>query len=484
MLTGEEISHAEGKHNYLVIWRGYSTFLFASLLLIIIGLCTILTPPFQVPDTPVHFMKAASLSYGGLVPVISSKQAGYPLPESISQFVVLFTKIPFHIAVKATYGEFSSALHLSWAAPKVFTAFTSASFDPPFLYLPDILGIWTGRLFGFSILTTYYLAELVSSVFCAVLLSFSFALSKTRARILIATLSFLPMSVSLFGSVSRDALLLPLTVLAFVLASRPMEPTARPSWRNWITRLVPTLLILPVAMTKPPYVFLLLAIGLLSYAKNRRILNIVANLAPFLLGVVVTGLWYVFSSSSLSTTMSDIPGISPSRQLHLIFAQPFSFLITIVRTIRFERDFYFHSTIGTLGWLDTSLPNWTFVVMGLFLVWSVSLLIFGIDRRAPFLIVFTRVIAAFILGFIGTEAALYVTSTGFKGPIVLGVQGRYFLPLIPLFLLLPQRDFRFLPKIENAEKYVVWLSCLYLVGFAALSAFATAGALIPRFWLN
>ncbi|MDA8276955.1 MAG: DUF2142 domain-containing protein [Actinomycetota bacterium] len=460
-----------------------SALIFAMFLLLAIGITMALTPPFQVPDTPVHFLKAASLAYGGLSPVIQGKQAGYPLPIDLSYFIQLFTKIPFHPSVRVNASEFQQAMHLSWSSRRVFSTFTQASFDPPILYIPDVIGVWIGRLFSLSILTSYYLAEAINALTAIAILSLAVFLSKPKARFFIYAVSFLPISLSLFGSVSRDSNLITLAVLALALQMRNVDAIKSGVRLSGFMRLLPTLLLIPVAVTKPPYVLLYLAFGLPDRTAAPKIWRIINRIFPFIVGVATNALWYLFAGSSLVTSINGVANVSPSKQIKFVVLNPFTFIHDAEITTRRLWEFYFHSAIGQLGWLDTYLPNWSFVLLGLVLAASILNFLVGVELNSTTYRSVIVTLGSVILSVLAVEAALYVTFTPYRAVVILGVQGRYFLPIFPLVMLLPQRaqTIKFLSRLRTKVP-LIYDSTLYPI--AIVYSIVNVTTLVVRFWLS
>ncbi len=456
---------------------------FGILMCVAVGIAIALTPPFQVPDTPVHFMKAASLSYGELSPIVHGASVTYaPMPTSISKFVSLFGSLPQHASVKATDPEFQSAMHLYWSSSRAVPTFIAPTFYPPFMYLPDVLGIWLGRVFGFSVIATYYVAEALSGIVAIAFLSAAVYLLSRRARLLAYSISFLPMTLSLIGSVSPDANLTSTSILAYAIHRRNTELANGGISIRVSRKYLPIVLMVPVVIAKPPYVFLLLALGFVSGEGSKRLRAVVERAIPLVIGVCVSILWFLFAGTS-SITQTNSTTVLPVRQISYVVTHPFTFMHIVVRTVRVMWEFYFHSAVGNLGWLDTSLPSWAFLFLGFALLGSIGILLFGIRLRRDSLPDLVLVLAAFVLCITGIEASLYVAWTPYKALIVQGVQGRYFLPVLAVLVLLPQRALPAKVTKIFSSNYFAYDSVLFY-GFAIVSTLITVTTLAVRFWLS
>ena len=439
----------------------------------------ILTPPFQVPDAFVHYLKAQALAEGHLFPSIIHHGAGSMMPSSVAAFVNLFATIPFHPTTHLSSIALDRASSLSWNAPPLFTTYTSASFDPPFLYLPTVFGLLLGSLLHLHLLQTYYLAEVIMLLVATALLTLAYSLMPSRGRPLVAALALLPMATSLYPSVSRDALIMPLTLLA--IASRlhwaPAIVEGRIRSREyWYTALA----LLPIAMTKPPY-WLLIPLLYIPFEelKARPALLYKPVLLPAASSLVLVGIWYGAVAHSLSVTFVSTAGISAIGQLQWLGAHPFEAIFVVYHTIMADKTFYYESAIGILGWLDTPLPHWVYPVFGFIICLTVAPLLASLTRSldtwSPFLV-------ATVFGtllFLGVEVALYATWTPVGAPIVQGVQGRYLLPILPLLGLLARNS-------EGDGRLPALLGCLAVSAVAfevVLSLVVVPATLITRFWV-
>jgi len=105
-----------------------------------------------------------------------------------------------------------------------------------------------------------------------------------------------------------------------------------------------------------------------------------------------------------------------------------------VRTLKENTKTYLDQFIGQLGWLDTSLPE------ALRIVYVITLMVIAlVDTQGNVAvrckqkgIISGVLLASMVL--IGT--ALYLTATPVGSRTIGGIQGRYFIPISPLFFLL------------------------------------------------
>ena len=460
------------------IMRSRGTLLFAFSVILVSMPQLILTPPFQVPDAFAHFLKAQALAEGHLFPTVIHNGAGSTMPSSLAAFVNLFASIPFHSTTHLSSPVLDKASSLTWNSPPLFTTYTPASFDPPFLYLPTVFGLLLGSLLHLHLLQSYYLAEVIMLLAATALLTLAYALMPGRGKPLIAALALLPMATSLYPSVSRDALILPLTLLAIASRlhwARAIVERRIRSREYWYTALA----LLPIAMTKPPY-WLLIPLLYIPFEelKSKPAHFYKPVLLPAASSLALIGIWYATVVHQLSVTFVSSGGISTAGQFQWLLAHPLGAIVVIYHTLIANKTFYYESAVGILGWLDTPLPHWIYPVFGFIVLLAIAPLLASLTRSlatwSPFLVA----ALSGVLLFLGIEIALYATWTPVGAPIVQGVQGRYLLPILPLLGLLARTS-------EGHGRLQSMLGRLAVSAVACevvLSLVVVPATLITRFW--
>ena len=125
--------------------------------------------------------------------------------------------------------------------------------------------------------------------------------------------------------------------------------------------------------------------------------------------------------------------------------------------------------IGVLGWLDAYLPRFTYALLGLGLL--ATLAMDGVSVR-PLLrwIVGAAIAASFGLIF----ASLYLTWNPLRSlEPIRGIQGRYFLPLLPFVAFL-------IPKLKRFE--LDHLKLWIFTSGGLISGGATVAAILRRYY--
>ncbi len=126
------------------------------------------------------------------------------------------------------------------------------------------------------------------------------------------------------------------------------------------------------------------------------------------------------------------PGVNPSRQFALVLQEPVQFLLRYVRSVISER--LHTSFIATLGWLDTPFPNWyirgyVVLLLGVALIDRCKTVTISFGQRLGMLAVLSWCLVFFGILF-------YIQWNPVGAPGLIGLQGRYFIPLGPLMFII------------------------------------------------
>jgi len=180
-----------------------------------------------------------------------------------------------------------------------------------------------------------------------------------------------------------------------------------------------------ICLTKPNLPLALLPLTVSHHHLRRPKAFRLAIVAAVAGGLAVASIWGGDAARAA-------PGmaVGAASQMSSIASHPAAFLIVLARTWNEYSPRYLAEMIGKFGWLDTYLPGPLIVVAYALLLYSS--LVWGprfTARRRTLIWAFAS--AAVLL----VVVALQLTWNAAGNRIVDGVQGRYFLPILPLLLL-------------------------------------------------
>ncbi len=383
-----------------------------------------ITPPFDAPDEPRHLQRAWLLSQGRVAVPGSERGGGGAIPASLMRLHPPYT----HGTSSCRHS--SDELLASLASP-LDSARMSDEIRTPILYgpigyLPQAALLAPARWLGIGAGGALYVARLANLLAWTGLCALAIACAPAR-RWTLASAALLPMSLFQASTVSADAVTnaLALLLLALVLRAAASERAER--WE--LAAIVGVIALL--GLGKPGYSLLALlapAIGVdrFDHANQRR--RFVA--AAVAVGVIVPGAWW---ATVQYVGPFPYPNADPAEQLSELARAPWQLLAVVVGTLG-ERAFDFaRGTIGVLGRLDVALPAAAYLGYALLLP-AVAL----VDRAGtPRLESRPRAVMALVAG-VGVATIvglLYLSATPLGASRVTGIQGRYFLPFVPLGLV-------------------------------------------------
>ncbi|BAI76868.1 hypothetical protein AZL_f01080 (plasmid) [Azospirillum sp. B510] len=380
-----------------------------------------LMPPFQNPDELAHFQRIDQLSRGGLIGHRFGRgYSGGAVDAHIEQAHAPFALLPFHPERKVSSDMLVRAERLGWGGEPTLNQFPNTSIYSPFCYLPAIAVVTAGKLAGLPLVETLHLTRAVNGLIAVAIATAAIAIAGAPAPLLFAVLT-LPMALGQMAAVSQDGMILALTALAVALVTRGL---AFGGWSRGSLALL-CLCLAVASAARPPYAPLaLLILALPGVAWRHRLAG-----AGTVVGVVVG--WSLLAAT-LAQVVIDQPDVfpNPTAQLHRLLESPGRILPIAVDTLTRYASSYAEQFVGTLGWFDVILPRWLHgaAAIGLALAMVATL-----GGQAPGRMAAAPVRAAAAGGILLAAAAIfaiqYLTWTDVAGPVVLGVQGRYFLPL-------------------------------------------------------
>ena len=301
----------------------------------------------------------------------------------------------------------------------------------PALLLPQAIAMrYLGRLETLPALTIFHVCRFASLLSYLVLVCLSLRLMPFGKWILLV-LAISPMALFQATTVSPDAISNGLGFL-FIAGCLWLTEFKEISWRECGGLILLVFLLFLAKPNLAPLVLLpFLLIPPARFAKN--------GMYPFLLAMTVilfiieVAGWNIVASLNLDPVLAN--EANPAAQLRYILGAPFTFLQTVIKDFVINGLVYFQGWINGYGyyyWTPPQLASFFFLLS----LGSV-ILIDSAPRQVNknFRIAF---ILTFLSGYFATILSLYVTFTPVGADEVLGVQGRYFIPLVlPLVLALP-----------------------------------------------
>jgi uncharacterized membrane protein len=452
-----------------------------------------LSPPFQSADAFAHFNREVGIASGQLIATTQHGSSGSYLPSGVLWLEDGFSTIPFNPFARASEYQFHDGIQRNWNTPKIFVQYTTGG-NIPFLYVPQVLGVLIGKFFSPHILVSYYLAELMNLLAFVALARWALFQFPRRLAFPLGIFLLLPTVISVAISVNPDSLLLSLSLVfaasCFTGYSENLEGSlsqtdllhaTRQSIRSRkkITRAYCIAFISLFLMTleKPPLVFLGLLLPLADLYSNLR--RYLVRAVAFMGSVSIAySLWSIFGARGAGGPIPQ-SSFAPARQIRLMITDPLKDVEVVGETLRKWGWLFWKQLIAGIGWLDVSFPTWVYVSLSVAFIFSVLSTQYrrrgDVSRFAWSLLVL--VITATAISF-----SLYVSYNSYAASAIYGLQGRYYLPLIPPMIVILGLQRTRTPTFRIATTAASEYAAILLISVQLLIATEYVVILLSRYW--
>ena len=432
-----------------------------------------LFPCAQIPDEYNHYMAIensfGTTGYAKEMKKILYKKAGYG-----SLIGNLEKRVDREKSEKYSSRKFSQPFKLSNFHPNIGVL----------KYLPAGLGFYLGIMLGLPILTCTHLAEIFATLFFVFIGALTIKLTPVKKDMFMFCM-LIPMTLQQCSSVNYDSVLIPLCFLlfAFILNLRFREKKI--GWKDIIICLVLTGII---AVIKVPYIFILGALLIIPHDRFDLKIGGKFEVAGF-----IRRFWYIFII--LACIMVVLVGFvgRNNENVKTIIANVLEFSrfkTVMTNTYKAMGPHHITGIVGLFSWHEIS------VSMGFVLLFFIVMTYMNTDLREnvikyisglgrAWLLILS--IIMILLVYIAMQTWTYKTMgldlagdvTAFRSYLsnietIQGVQGRYFIPVLPMILAA-------LSGTRKAKNRIVYYTVQY--GFYAFSFLNVVYHIYVRFWV-
>lgn len=406
----------------------------------VLGLMYMLVfPPTVVPDGFYHYECAYKMSDSLLF-----------LPTSADTILVrgddasLMESVSYALNYD-TYRRFIESFSLFAQDPELQEWTTYSAYDigqnPPQIKIAAAVGIALARLLGLGALLTYYSGVFFNLLFFVVLVYLSVRFTPIGKRVMMAS-ALLPMTLHLVGSYSYDAGIIGLAYLLTALLLKAIYGTGRLGVKEVASITAVAFLLAPCKVVYSAIALLLLFVPKERFSSRKKSIC-------FKVGVLV-----LMGASIVALRlpmMLDFAGVAPSDGLDYrgeesgvfytlrdFFENPGAMFLLFVRTLASSGDMYLLTLLGgSLGFFQGEIASsWHFILV------FAAILGFALLRTKNEILLSAKMRAVFAA--IGIAVCLMIMLSMCLGwtfnteVVIQGVQGRYFIPVLPLLMMAAQ----------------------------------------------
>lgn len=380
---------------------------------------TIALPLYRIPDEGAHFIRAYEISQGHMLTSHKDGVPGRELPQNL---------IPIQVSNGPNirwYNVFSASNEIvGYDMDKEFYAFPGSALYSPMSYLPQSIGIFIVKLFTNNVILIAYGGRLFNWLFVLIITYFSIKFIPIGKNIILM-ITLLPMNIHQSILLSPDGIINTLTVLmvAFVF-----NIYAKREKMNKKKLILMYLLIIGISLYKIVYVPFCLLLFIIPKESFLSKVNYYKHVIVTGILVLITSMgWLAISSRYL---IEFNPGVEGGSQIKFILLHPIRYIYILIKTVLINGESYFYTLLGShLGWLDINVNH----VILLIYTALFAVVVFCDGDKIIMKINMKNILllgSVSVLTFLLIMTSLYIQWTKVGNDIILGIQGRYFIPLL------------------------------------------------------
>lgn len=412
-------------------------------------ICMFIFPPFTVPDEQVHYLSTYHVSNLQMFN-FSDKDNSITMRECDYEYV---------------QNNSNSLYAQEYVTEKGFDKFfaeNSKTVSTDYHYIAGVkslsyffgaFGITVARILGIGAYWTFQLSRMFNAAMCIVLLYFAIKIIP-YGKCAVAAISLLPMSLHIMASCSYDCFTFGGVMLIFAYIVNLMYTDEKIGWRQLLIMAAMIVLIIPQKVVYIGVAALLLIIPKDKF-KNPR-LHLVYKCclgAIAFLSVLLLEMEEIFShTTSDALSYSETAGFNMSDVLQ----NPVRICKMLFETVFEMGDFYLKSAISYFGWFEFE-PPW-FMAVPYVVILGVAFMRKNDEPEALGVIQRTYSLALFVVVYLITELTLLLGFTPIDSNVIQGVQGRYFLPALPLIFLFARNNT--IVTYKDFDKKLLFLLCV------------------------
>lgn len=431
---------------------------------------TFIIPPFQVADEQNHFFRIYQLSEFEIVGKKQGNSSGGYVPDDIVNMSrdlqgYIIAGQPLKFPVKKLNKYWNKKTNFE---NKQFIDFRNTVLYSPIVYVPQVVGFKIAKFINYSPLLMIYFGRLFN-LFVFIALSYCAIKLTPIYKWGFVMLALMPMTIYQASSLSADSLCTGMSFLfiAFILNCALLK-------QNITNKNILTILLMAVilGLCKSAYFFLIFLFLIIPIDKFKSKIKYFTSF--FLITAISAIISIIWSFIVNSIYIPVIIWANPHEQLISMITNPQNFIIAFINSIL---NFgILPSFVGNLGWMDSMLPL-VYVFMFLSVLLSVAFFEDGnniyLNLRQKITIFMTLLLNLLLI-----QALLYLSCNQVGTNYFMNQQGRYFIPIAPLFLLCCYN------KFTSKSSFINKGGNLFLACFITFMLLVTLVFVICRYYIE
>ena len=426
--------------------------------------------PLSGTDEFTHFPHVYQISEGTYWEQrLPQNQFGGSLPSNINNMVNAYRNLT-RISAGPQYQQTETQLNSLYntltqpGKTKVTAIFTSTVIYPPWAYTASLLGVMLAKMLKLPLIWYVYLGRITALLVWIGLTYLAISIIPTGKWFLVA-LALLPTSLTQAATISSDGMLSGLSWLLIAMVLAILARTIKPSWLKLISI---SLLSIYIALIKDGYFLIgLLPIVIPSKLFINQVLAKVWKLLTLAAVIIVSILFTlrtVHAVKGVVLTPTIGMYMNSHQQIDYILHHLISFGLRVLiqpLTKTFDTTY-----LGIVGIMTNRL-----IYLSILLIFSLYVglylglkhtkpIAYLVEERNKVLLVFLGI---FILTYGLLATAFYIGNSAVGSTFVNGFYGRYFLPMMPLLMVIPMTlNHRAIARTNHYKAAIILISIIGL----------------------
>lgn len=436
--------------------------LFWMIIPIICIMFLILMPVFKNHDEGFHWFRILDIAQGNLLTeVIENK----PVATFTDSTFEITTKEPENINYKYIIDSIKEGLKDEDEVK--YVELSTTSIYNPIQYLPQTLGVVFMKILTGNPMLMAYAARLLNMIMAIGILYLALKKMPFGKIGLIVSMCF-PIAIEGFTSMSPDAMTISVAYLFIAYIFNIVfdkDENRKVNKKDTIILLILSVILALCKIVYLPIVGLMILLTKNNF-KTKRI-HLITVLGIMIIAICANLLWLNTANMYLGMYKDG----NSNSQIATIFQAPILYIERVMFTLNYSIDDYIYPLFGSeLGWNEFAQMYYILpVIIGvLFVFVNIADDTLKIKMKKYQNIIIALIVLA-IVGLIFTS--LYIQWNNNENVIIAGIQGRYFIPIIPLLMLLICSNLKLKTefKTENLAKIAGITLCIaYMYVFIKL----------------
>lgn len=436
----------------------------------------IILPPFQSIDEAAHFYRSYEIVSNKIIPQKISSKLGDYLPVSLKNLVSNYDLLIKHVDKKITPQYIFETAKIKLNPKKTsFVEFANTAIYSPVAYLTQLPGMYVAKLFNANPLLYLYAGRLSNLIFFTLIIFISIKIIPIY-KLPMALLALMPMTLSLGGALTADVVVIGFNFLWIALLIKILYEKKISSAQILILILIATILTLAKDyVLLIPLIFLLPRSIFKSWPKYLTCILgtlVISTIAFFLWQKVIDNVYVNLNESA-----------NACAQMKFILSHPLAYLMVIAKTFITKAIRIFITMVGVLGWQDTRLDFLTYMLYPILIVLAMLAERKPIDfefRKWQIYLITIDVFISFIIIFTN----MYIMWSAVGYPVILGLNGKYFTPLMLPLLLLFYNKSKSIIKNPEQIRLLIYVAVILIIISSDLSLLHRFYGLTPELNYN